>query len=40
MSNDTAKSARNIVAEFPEPKGTIQLLVVCSRVFIKAVRAI
>ena len=38
MSNDTAKSLRNIVAQFPVPKGTIQLLVVCSRAFIKAVR--
>ena len=38
--NDTAKSVRNIVAQFPVPKGTIKLLVVCSRAFIKAVRTI
>ena len=37
MSNDTAKSVRNSVAQFPVPKGTIKLLVVCSRAFIKAV---
>ena len=38
MSNDTAKSVRNIVAQFPVPKGTIKLLVV--RAFNKAVRKI
>ena len=37
MSNDTAKSVRNIVAQFPVLKGTYKLVIVCSRAFIKAV---
>ena len=38
MSSDTAKSVRNIVAQFPVPKGTI--VYSRTRAFIKAVRKI